>query len=58
MIIKLPATFVGLQARERWDMKDYFITQIKTIFLILMWVDELFDVLTLYIYLVLTIICY
>jgi len=55
MIIKLPATFVGLQARERRDMKDYFITQSKIIFLLLMWVDDLFDVLMLYIYLVLTI---
>jgi hypothetical protein len=36
-------------------MKDYFITQSKTIFLLLMWVDELFDVLTLYIYLIVTI---
>jgi hypothetical protein len=55
MIIKIPATSMGLQAREKRDIKDYFITRSKTIFLLLMWVDELFDVLILYIYLVLTI---
>jgi hypothetical protein len=55
MIIQLPAISVDLQAREKRDIKDYFITQSKTIFLLLMWVDELFDVLILYISLVLTI---
>ena len=55
MIIKLPTTTVGLQDREKRDIKDYFITRSKTIFLLLMWVDELFDILILYIYLVLSI---
>jgi hypothetical protein len=32
VIIRLPATSVGLQARERRGMKDYFITQNKNIF--------------------------
>jgi hypothetical protein len=43
MIIKLPTTSVGLQAREKRDINDYFITRSKTVFLLLMWVDELFE---------------